>query len=85
MLGFMRGDVNVGPDFNRMRREVNFGVVDTDSTTEVQIITPLKDFVSKHRNVKAHIPFSTLNPSCRKDFYGRAGEYYIDHGGSRVT
>ena len=72
MLGVMRGAVNVGPVFGRVRREVHFSDVDTDSTTEVQIITPLENFVSKHRNVKAHIPFSTLNPSCRKDFYGRA-------------
>ena len=85
MLGVMRGAVSVGPVFGRLRREVHFGVVDTDSITEVQTITPLEDFVSKHRNVKAHIPFSTLNPSCRKDFYGRAAEYYNEHGGGIVT
>jgi hypothetical protein len=51
---------------------VHFGVVDTDSTTEVQTITLLEHCVSKHRNVKAHIPVSTLHPCCRKDFYGRA-------------
>jgi hypothetical protein len=54
-----------------MRREVHSGVVDTDSTTEVQTITPLEHLLSKSRNVKAHILFSTSNPSCRKDFYDR--------------
>jgi hypothetical protein len=86
MLGVMRGGaVNVGLVFGRLHREVHFGDVDTDSTTEVHIITPLEDFVSKHRNVMAHIPFSTLNPSCRTDFYGRAAQYYIEHGGGIVT
>ena len=85
MLGVMRGTVNVGPVFGRLRREVHFGVVDTDSTTGVQTIKPLEDFVSKHRNFKAHIPFSTPNPSCRKDFYGKAAEYDIEHGGGIVT
>jgi hypothetical protein len=85
MLGVMRGAVSVGPVFFRLRREVHFDVVDTDSTTEVQTITPLEDVISKHRNVKAHIPFSTLNPSCRKDFYGRAAKYYNEYGGGIVT
>ena len=70
MLGVMRGAVNVGAVFGRLRREVHSGVVDTDSTTEVKTITTLEHFVSKHRNIKAHIPFSKLDPSCRKDFYG---------------
>ena len=85
MLGVMMGTVNVGPVFGRLRREVHFGVVDTDSNTEVHILTPLEDFVSKYRNVKAHIPFSTRNPSCRKDFYGTPVEYFIEHGGIIVT
>jgi YHS domain-containing protein len=71
--------------FCRLRREVHFGVVDTDSTTEVHTITPLEHFVSKHRNAKAHIPFFALIPSCRKDLSGRAAEYYIEHGGGTVT
>ena len=79
------GVVNVGAVFGRLRREVHSDVVDTDSTTEVHTITLLEHFVSKHRNVKAHIPFSTLNASCRKDFYGRAAEYYMEHGGGIVT
>jgi len=32
------------------RREVHSGVVDTDSMPDVQIITPLDDFFSKHRS-----------------------------------
>ena len=40
MLGVMRGAVNGGADFSRLRREVHSGVVDTDSTPDVQIITP---------------------------------------------
>ncbi len=72
MLGVMRGAVNVGAIFGRLRREVHSGVVDTDSTTEVQTITPLEHFVSKHRNVKAHVPLSTLNARFRKDVYGMA-------------
>ncbi len=71
MLGVMRGAVSFDTVFGRVRPEVHFDVVDTDSTTEVHTITPLEHIVSKHRIVKAHIPFSTLNPSCRKDFYGR--------------
>jgi len=85
MLGVIRGAVNAREVLGRMRREVNSAVVDTDSTTEVQIISPLEHFKIKHRNVKAHIPFSTLIPSCRKEFYGRAAEYYIEHGGGVVT
>ncbi len=85
MLGVLRGAVNVGAVFGRLRREVHSGVVDTDSTTEVTTITPFEHFVSKHRNVKAHIPFSKLDASCRKDFYGRAAEYYIEPGGGIVT
>ncbi len=85
MFGVMKGAINVGAVFGRVRREVHFDVVDTDSTTEVRTITPLEHFVSKHRNVKAHIPFSTLNPSCRNDFNGRAAEYYIEHVGGIVT
>ena len=85
MLGVMRGVVNGGAVFSRMRREVHSGVVDTDSTPDVQIIKPLDDFFSKHRNCKSHIPFSSLDVSCRKDFYGRAAEYYTEHGGGIVT
>ena len=85
MLGVMRGAVNARAVLGRMRREVHSCVVDTDSTTEVQTISPLEQFLCKHRNVKAHIPFSTLNPSCPKDFYGMAAEYSIEHGGGVVT
>ena len=54
----MRGEVNVGAIFCPLRRHVHSGVVrctralvvDTDSTPDVQIITPLIDFFSKHRS-----------------------------------
>ena len=85
MLGAMRGAVNVGAAFGRLRRHVHSGVVDTDSTPDVHIITPLEFFLRKHRNVKAHIPFSTLNPSCRKDFYGSVAEYYLERRDGEVT
>ncbi len=45
MFGVMRGAVNVGAVFGRLRRLVHSGVVDTDSTPDVQIITPLVDFL----------------------------------------
>jgi len=50
MIGVMRGAVNGGAVFSRLRREVHSGVVDTDSTPDMQIIKPLYVFVSKHRN-----------------------------------
>ena len=75
MLGVMRGAVNVGLVFGRLRREVHFGVVDTDSTAEVHIITPLDIFFSKQRSCKSPIPFSFLDVRCCKDFYGKAAHY----------
>ena len=77
MVGVMRGSVNGGAVFSRLRREVHSGVVDTDSTPDVQIITLLEEYLSKHRVVKALVPFSSLSPSCRKDFYDKAAIYYI--------
>jgi hypothetical protein len=44
MLGVTRGAVNVGAGLGRVRREVHSGVVDTDSTPDVHIITPLEEF-----------------------------------------
>ncbi len=44
MLGVMRGAGNVGAGLGGLRREVHSGVVDTDSTPDVQIITPLEEF-----------------------------------------
>jgi hypothetical protein len=85
MLGVMRGDGIVGAFFCRLRRQVHSGVVDTDSTPDVQIITPPVDFFSKHRSCKSHIPFSSLDVNNRKDFYGRAAEYHIDNVGGEVT
>ncbi len=58
MLGVMRGAVNVGQVFDRLRREVHFGVVDTDSTTEVRIITPLDNFLVN--NALASLTFPSL-------------------------
>ena len=39
MLGVMMGAVNVGAVFSRLRRKVYSGVVDTDSTPDMKIIT----------------------------------------------
>ncbi len=58
ILGVMRGAVNVGAVFGRLRREVHFGVVDTDSTTEVYIITPPDDFLVN--NALASLTFPSL-------------------------
>ncbi len=85
VLGVMRGAVNVGAILGRLRREVHFGVVDTDSTTEVYTITPPDDFLSKQRACKSHIPFSSLDISCRKDFYGMVAHSYIENEGGVST
>ena len=85
MLGVVRGAVKVGAVFIQLRREVHSGVVDTDSTPGVQIITPLDDFFSKHRSCKSHTPFSCLDVSCRKDFYDRVADYYIENKGGVTT
>jgi hypothetical protein len=85
MLEVTGGVVNVGVGLGRLRREVHSGVVDTDSTPDVQIITPLEHFLSKHRAVEAVVLFSTLNTSCRKKFYGRAAKYSLENGGGVVT
>ena len=42
MLELARGVVNVGAGLGRLRREVHSGVVDTDSTPDVHIITLLE-------------------------------------------
>ena len=70
MLEVTRGVVNVGVGLGRLRREVHSGVVDTDSTPDVQIIKPLDDFSSKHRNCKSHNPLSTLDEICSKNSTG---------------
>ena len=56
MLGVMRGVVNGGAVFSRMRREVHSGVVDTDSTPDVQIIKPLDEFLVNIANASLTIP-----------------------------
>jgi hypothetical protein len=68
MLGVTRCAVNVGVVFSRLRREVHSGVVDTDSTPDVQIITPLDVIFSEHRSKNSHIPFSAMDVRCLKDF-----------------
>ena len=45
MLGVMRGAVKFGAVLGRLRRQVHSSVVDTDSAPDVQIITPLVDFL----------------------------------------
>ncbi len=47
LLGAMRGALNVVAGFGRFRREVHSGVVDTYSTPDVHIITPLKQRIFK--------------------------------------
>ena len=64
LFGAMSGAVNFVAGFGRFRREVHSGVVDTDSTPDVQIIKPLDVFFSKHRDCKSHIPFSSLDEKC---------------------
>ena len=59
MLFGMRDDVAVGAVFGPLRREVHFGVVDTDSTSEVQIITPLDVFFLVN-NALASLKFPSL-------------------------
>ena len=85
MLGVMRGAVDVAAVLGRVRRQVHFGIVDTDDTLDEQIITPLDVFLSKHRSCKSHIPFSSLDVSCRKDFYDMAANYYIENEGGVTT
>ena len=85
MLGVTGVAVNDGAGLGRLRREVHSGVVDTDSTPDVQIITPLEHFFSKHRAVKALVPFTTLNPSCRKHFYDKAADCYMERGGETLA
>ncbi len=42
MLEVPGGAVNDGAGLGRLRREVHSGVVDTDSTPDVEILTPLE-------------------------------------------
>jgi hypothetical protein len=68
-----------------VRRHVHSGVVNTESTPIILIITPLDHFFSKHRGCKSLIPFSSLPTSCRKDFYDKVAEYFIDKGGETLS
>jgi hypothetical protein len=81
----MSGAVNVGAAFERVRRQVHSGVVNTESTPDILIITPFDDFFSKHRGCKSRIPFSSLATSCREDFYDKTAEYFIDKGGEILS
>ncbi len=56
MLGIMRGAVNARAVLGRMRREVHSAVVDTDSTTEMHIITPLDIFLVNIAHVSLTFP-----------------------------
>ena len=80
MLGVMRGAVNGGAGFGRVRRHVHLDVDNAALSPDVQIITPLDFFLSKHRSCKYLIPFSNLHVSCSKDSYARAREYYLEKG-----
>ena len=82
LVGFMRDAVNVVEGFGRLRRQAHSGVVDVDSTPGVQITTPDGIFSSKHHSFKSHIPFFSLDVSCRKDFYGKAAKYYLENEGA---
>ena len=84
MLEVMGGAVNVEEGFDRMRLEVHSGVDNTESSPDVHIDTPLDFFLSRHRFVKAQVPFSILNASCRKNFYDKAADYYIENGGETL-
>ena len=81
----MSGAVNVGAAFEPVRRQVHSGVVNTESTPNILIITPLDDFSSKHRGCKSRIPFFSLPRSCRNNFYDKAAEYFIDKGGETLS
>jgi len=61
------------------------GVNNAELSPDVQIVSPLDDFLSRHRVCKALIPFSDLHAIYRKYFYGRAANYYIEFGGGIVT
>jgi len=48
----------LGQFFDRVRRQVHSGVVDTDTTPDAHIITPLDVFLRKLRSCSCHILFS---------------------------
>jgi hypothetical protein len=58
MIGVMRGAVNGGAGFGRLRRYVHSGVVDTDSTPDEQIITSPGVFLVN--NALASLTFPSL-------------------------
>ena len=80
MLGVMTGAVNVEEGFSRLRREVHSGVNNTELSPDAKMISPLEVFKSRHRSIKALNLFSPLNASCRKMFYDKVADYYIEKG-----
>ena len=85
MLEVMGDAVNIEAALGRQPREVHSGVDNTRLMPDVQDVTPLADFLSRHRYCKALIPFSDVPVSCRKDFYNRNACSYIENGGGIVT
>ena len=71
MLGVLRGAVNVKAGVGPLRREVNSSVVETESTPDVQIITPLEYFLCKHLYCNSRIPFYALDVIYREDVCGK--------------
>ncbi len=56
MLEDTGGAVNDGAGLGRHRREVHSGVVDTESTPDVQIITPLEHFLENIAQSRLSFP-----------------------------
>ena len=81
----MSGAVNVEVVIDRVRREVYPSANNTNLSTDVQPIKPLDEFFSRRRACKVIFPFSDLPPSCRKDFYDKAADYFIDNQGACIT
>ena len=77
MFEVMGDAVNVEAALGRHPREVHSGVDNTELLPDVQDVTPLADFLSRHRYCKALIPFCDMSVSYRKDFYNRVACYYI--------
>jgi len=76
----MRGAGNGGAGVGRLRRHVQSGVANDELSLDVQIVSPLDDFLCRHRSCKSLIFFSDLHVRCRKDFYGKAANYEMQFG-----
>ncbi len=77
--------VNFKAALGRQPREVHSGVDNTDLLPDVHDVTPLDDFLSRHRYCKVLIPFSDMLVRCRKDFYNKVACYYIENGGGTLA